>query len=423
MSLRLQVWGRTGLSTKAAAYLQNGCMGDGGGRYTMVVGVLVCVVMVAHARNGPAQQRDVLPSAGRVIRDMRGASERDSAARAYAAFQWLAMVAESRGDRKRAEEYGRAGLEVMESEREKYDADDSGFFRCYQHYWLSPEFVRVVLDRYFSPAWQSQHLQKHGGTVWVEAIAIPSGTVRISRYAAAAARVCADDKSALASKEAAVAREKAASADEWPSAVQVVNDMRRSEDDEVGTIGAASALYFLADIANKVGALSRSSEYDEKRSELFQCLPSNGRAKGRHAPRRCRSWSGVATGAFWANVTSPDFTRAVIDRYFSPDWQSRHLKRKVDVARKLDAHVGGLVFCVARAFGQELCKQKLGPRACGVALPLVEQFARGKSIDWNLVQKIGTDVAIAEVLKDKPALEWIYQSAELMTCIVEALKH
>jgi hypothetical protein len=358
-----------------------------------------------------------------VVTDMRGSSERDSAARAVAALQWLQSIAESQGAAERALDYDTTQSQLSTAEQEKYDANDPGFMRCYHHYRFSPEFVRILLDRYFTPAWQSRHLKQMRATVMVEAMGIPPGTVRASPFAAAAKAGCADDKAALAGQQAIVDRDRTVSQDEWPSAERVVRDMAgTAARDERAIIRAGSALYVLRDLATRLGASTRAAEYEEKRRDLSGCGPAPAAGKSKRRRPGCRSMSPEASRAFWTNVASAEFADGLIDRYFSAGWQSRHLNRS-DFTAVLETTLGRVVFCAAASLGEQGCKKYLPEESCTVLVGLATQFARGKPFDWKLVDDLVRDIVVNRLIKDMPALQKAVDALRLMQCMTEDSKH
>jgi hypothetical protein len=90
-----------------------------------------------------------------------------------------------------------AALEAAETA--KYDLACEGddceryrFGRCRSTLYFSAAFYREVLDRFFSPAWQERYVTKLGGTLLVQARALPAGTRFAWPNEAAAARNCGD---------------------------------------------------------------------------------------------------------------------------------------------------------------------------------------------------------------------------------------
>jgi hypothetical protein len=132
-----------------------------------------------------------LPSVEAVERDMKGAGDRDTAARTEAALQWLAIMSESLdGGRAKASVYSRGRARVLGSHpdecKEERGCDSSAvylsrFSYCRSYYESSPEFVRALLDKYVPGPEQSQigsRVGGSGGAVLPGALAIPAGTGR-----------------------------------------------------------------------------------------------------------------------------------------------------------------------------------------------------------------------------------------------------
>lgn len=145
-----------------------------------------------------AQQGDealkALPAAQRVVEDMRGVNDRDSAARATAALQALEGVVTSLAgpraaarqftpaEQARIDEYGQAHRAIWAREYDRL-ADCEGdqcprylYARCAQGYFFSAPFYREILDRYLPPDWQARHLPRLQGKLWKDVAALPAGT-------------------------------------------------------------------------------------------------------------------------------------------------------------------------------------------------------------------------------------------------------
>jgi hypothetical protein len=130
---------------------------------------------------------DQLPSVATIVRDMKGSSDRDTAARIEASLQSLAHISEQlRGGWPKSVEYAR--------ERDKYrdrysdrckdepgcDVSVAGrfsrFYWCRSAYEGSPGFLRAILDRYIPPSGQAEveSVLGVGGEQWRQAFALPS---------------------------------------------------------------------------------------------------------------------------------------------------------------------------------------------------------------------------------------------------------
>jgi len=129
---------------------------------------------------------DHLPSVAQVKQDMAGSGERDSAARAWAALQILAVVAEPvYNGRSKAAEYSDAASLGKHSDRCKNDpgctgdpGENSPFYFCRNYYWTSPAFIRAVLDKYVPLAQQSTIRNTAHAAAWDEAMSMPPGSVK-----------------------------------------------------------------------------------------------------------------------------------------------------------------------------------------------------------------------------------------------------
>lgn len=135
-----------------------------------------------------------LPSARQVVQDMRGANDRDSAARATAALQVLeglvTGLAGSRAasrqftpaERARIDEYSRAHGEIWAREYDRLPACEGErcarylYAQCAQGYYFRAPFYREIMDRYLPADWQARHLSRLPGKLWKDAAALPAGT-------------------------------------------------------------------------------------------------------------------------------------------------------------------------------------------------------------------------------------------------------
>ncbi len=122
-----------------------------------------------------------LPSAERLVTDLKGGSDRDTLARRQVGLSWLivATSAENMNDLAKRQEY--VGMNRALFERAKPaladSRENSAFHRCSMFYETSPAFIGAVLDRYFSPEWQLQHLATMR-TMWQRALAPTRGRLR-----------------------------------------------------------------------------------------------------------------------------------------------------------------------------------------------------------------------------------------------------
>ena len=142
-----------------------------------------------------------MPTADRVVTDMRAGSTRESAVRASVALNQLASMVQyfSGAAQKRTPlpaeaakiaEYQLRAAALFEAEEAKtggqspcgIDNNDCEYYllnRCAGAYQFSAGFRREILDRYFSPQWQAQNARRFAsvsGELWREAITLPAGT-------------------------------------------------------------------------------------------------------------------------------------------------------------------------------------------------------------------------------------------------------
>jgi type IV secretion system protein VirD4 len=140
-----------------------------------------------------------MPSADRVVQDMKVASQRESAVRSSVALRLLAGIVQMLSgvrDRSQAvpavaakfDEYQLRGATLFQVEEAKAgprcapDDNDCEYYRlnrCESSYSLSPAFYREILDRYFSPQWQAQYARRFAnvsGDLWRQALTLPPGT-------------------------------------------------------------------------------------------------------------------------------------------------------------------------------------------------------------------------------------------------------
>jgi type IV secretory pathway TraG/TraD family ATPase VirD4 len=138
-----------------------------------------------------------MPAPERVVQDMKGASERESAVRAAVTLNQLAGIVQllSGGTAGRQPSPAEAAMIVLYRQQSgtvfKVEEDKAGpcpagdencqvylLNRCAASFEFSPAFHREILDRYFSPQWQAQYARRFAaasGTVWQEAVAMPAG--------------------------------------------------------------------------------------------------------------------------------------------------------------------------------------------------------------------------------------------------------
>jgi hypothetical protein len=162
-----------------------------------------------NSRNAMTSLLDQLPSVAQVKHDLAGNGERDSVARAWAAFQILAVVAEPLyNGRAKAEEYSQAASSGKHSDRCKDDPgcvgapnEQSPFYFCRNYYWTSPAFIRALLDKYVPPAQQSTIRNTARSAVWDEAMSMPAGSVKDFP---APIRACTAERYSIADEEARV---------------------------------------------------------------------------------------------------------------------------------------------------------------------------------------------------------------------------
>lgn len=146
-----------------------------------------------------------LPAAERVIADMNGRTDRETAARRIAALQILTGVTRSLSAggapdpvaAARAREYEQAARGISQTASAKIDANCTGEHcekyllpRCSYGYAMEPAMYREVLDRYFSKQWQAANVARLRGDLWVKAQALPVGTTAQGRLIPAAAEAC-----------------------------------------------------------------------------------------------------------------------------------------------------------------------------------------------------------------------------------------
>lgn len=153
---------------------------------------LLTTIGSSHAQGSDPLQ--ALPPAQQVVQDMRGANDRDSAARATAALQVLEGVVTSlagpRGaskqftpaERARVDEYGRAHAAIWAREYDGQPACEGErcarylYAQCAQGYFFSAPFYRELMDRYLPADWQARHLAQMKGKLWQTAAGLPAGT-------------------------------------------------------------------------------------------------------------------------------------------------------------------------------------------------------------------------------------------------------
>jgi hypothetical protein len=166
-----------------------------------------------------AQSPDYLaemPAANTVVEDMKGRTDRESAARASIALNALAAVIRSPFDASAAKrplrpleqakltEYTRASAAARAAEWAKVDhrceGNDCDMYllpRCEQGYAMSAALYRELLDRYFSPQWLTRNGERLKGTLWQEAQRLPAGTRAMQTLPATASEACTASPSLL----------------------------------------------------------------------------------------------------------------------------------------------------------------------------------------------------------------------------------
>lgn len=187
----------------------------------MIGAVLVVVVALsvteARAQTSvevPEYLRE-MPSAEKVIGDLRVAGRRESVARAAFGLEFLGMFIEQLSPHRhggkwapqesaRMVEYENARRSLLAGEESLYGAckdDDCERYRlarCTQVYVFSAPFRKEVLDRFFSGSWQARYVGKvAGGSLLIQAKALPAGT-RFAGVPASSALDCADGSLPLA---------------------------------------------------------------------------------------------------------------------------------------------------------------------------------------------------------------------------------
>lgn len=159
-----------------------------------------------------------MPTVQRVIQDMQGQTVRDTVARQVAAFQLLDSLAvrdirnPTPQEEARRAEYRKAHEAIRQEEIAKYDpqcrlsndCDFNKLGRCQTYYYFSPGFVRGLVDRYFSTAWQAQYLSTREGNLWKNAMAIPAGSPE-PQLSGDMARACNDGSAQQKAQLASVA--------------------------------------------------------------------------------------------------------------------------------------------------------------------------------------------------------------------------
>jgi hypothetical protein len=220
-----------------------------------------------NSRNAMTSLLDQLPSVAQVKRDLAGSGERDSAARTWAAFRWLAVVAEPLyNGRPKAEEYDQASVSAKHSDRCKDDPgcvgapnEQSPFYFCRNYYWTSPAFIRALLDKYVPRAMQSTITNTPHSAVWDEAMSMPAGSVKDFP---APIRACTAERYSIADEEArlnAVAAQKRAEA------------IQQKLKDQIAALQERKKAKFAADADAKRRAMA-DAERAEKHAdtEVFQ---------------------------------------------------------------------------------------------------------------------------------------------------------
>src|SRR5215831_7073048 len=138
--------------------------------------VLTLTLLSAIVEAQTAPYLTEMPAPERVIQDTKVGSERESAVRAAVTFRQLAGMVQvlsgaQAGRRPSPEEaarmalYRQQGAAVFKAQEDKAGPCASGdancqiylLNRCASSYEFSPAFHREILDRYFSPQWQTQY--------------------------------------------------------------------------------------------------------------------------------------------------------------------------------------------------------------------------------------------------------------------------
>lgn len=161
-------------------------------RFLALLLMAVSLVRPLWAQSDDALQ--VLPPARQVVQDMRGANDRDSAARATAALQVLeGLVSNLAGpraaskqftpaERAKLDEYSRAYGEIWSREYDSLPECEGDrcarylYAQCAQGYYFRAPFYREIMDRYLPADWQARHLPRLQGKLWKDAAALPAGT-------------------------------------------------------------------------------------------------------------------------------------------------------------------------------------------------------------------------------------------------------
>ena len=189
--------------------------------------LVFCIAACLHGLAAPVRAEgdtDYLtsfPSADRVAMDFTGRSDRETAARRAAALQMLASAINGisdgrvgRGQGTPAEQqlvasYANRYIAIIKAEIAKADpncqgndCDKSKTARCGYEYTLSKGMAREVMDRYFPANFVQMHNPRlsRAGTVWRDALQLPSGTTALSLLSPEMAKLCAGEsggKSAL----------------------------------------------------------------------------------------------------------------------------------------------------------------------------------------------------------------------------------
>src|SRR5262245_1266604 len=134
--------------------------------------VLTLIFVSATAQTQPPAYLNEMPAPDRVVQDMKGASERDSAVRAAVTLNQLAGIVQilsgaqqrrqpSPEEAARILLYRQQSAAVFKVEEEKAGPCAAGdnncqeylLNRCAQSYDFSPAFHREILDHFFSPQW------------------------------------------------------------------------------------------------------------------------------------------------------------------------------------------------------------------------------------------------------------------------------
>jgi len=180
----------------------------------VVVALSVTSAMAQTAGEAPEYLRE-MPSAEKVIGDLRVAGRRESVARGAFALDLLGMFIEQLSPHRhggkwapqesaRIVEYQNARRSLLAGEEALYgtckddDCERYRLARCTQVYVFSSSFRREVLDRFFSSGWQAKYVgEVAGGSLLLEAKALPAGT-RFAGVPASSALDCADGSLPLA---------------------------------------------------------------------------------------------------------------------------------------------------------------------------------------------------------------------------------